>query len=369
MKTLSTLLTALLLLTAVSLSARQAAPQQGGDTVTFTFAPGKDLFTLRGNEAELERFASLIDDYRTEITHGRMPLRVDGYCTSLPTRAENLRTAYLRASRVKSELITQKGLREEDFITANYATAYADGRKDVVVVTLRLPAKDATKQQPESVAEQPRKEIPAIEDDEPDIKEEKLPGQETTPAPDAGPSPSPQTSAPAKPYCLALRTNLVYDALLLPTLGIEWRVNSHIGIKLDGSLSRWGGATGKVQKVWLLNPEVRWYLLRNRRFYAGVSGNYGEYNLYKYALGSIVSKDSGYQGKLWNAGLTAGYQLCLSRGFSLDFNLGLGYTRSEYDTFGMTNGVRVYKERNKRKNFWGPTQAGVSLVWTIGTNK
>lgn len=369
MKTLSTLLTALLLLTTVSLSARQAAPQQGGDTVTFTFAPGKDLFTLRGNEAELERLASLIDDYRTEITHDRMPLRVDGYCTSLPTRAENLRTAYLRASRVKSELITQKGLREEDFITANYATAYAGGQRDVVVVTLRLPAKDAAKQQPESVAEQPRKEIPAIEDDEPDIKEEKLPGQETTPAPDAGPSPSPQTSAPAKPYCLALRTNLVYDALLLPTLGIEWRVNRNLGVKLDGSLSRWGGSTGKVQKVWLLNPEVRWYLLRDRRFYIGASGNYGEYNLYKYALGSIVSKDSGYQGKLWNAGLTAGYQLCLSRGFSLDFNLGLGYTRSEYDTFGMTDGVRVYKERNKRKNFWGPTQAGVSLVWTIGSNK
>lgn len=369
MKTLSTLLTALLLLTAVSLSARQAALQQGGDTVTFTFALGKDLFTLRGNEAELERLASLIDDYRTEITHGRMPLRVDGYCTSLPTRAENLRTAYLRASRVKSELITQKGLREEDFITANYATAYADGRKDVVVVTLRLPAKDAAKQQPESVAEQPRKEIPAIEDDEPDIKEEKLPGQKTTPAPDAGPSPSPQTSAPAKPYYLALRTNLVYDALLLPTLGVEWRVNSHIGIKLDGSLSRWGGSTGKVQKVWLLNPEVRWYLLRDRRFYIGASGNYGEYNIYKYMIGNLLIDNTGYQGHLWSTGLTVGYQLRLLRQLSVDFNLGLGYTRSEYDSFTVTDGVRVYKDRDRKKNLWGPTQAGISLVWTIGGKK
>ncbi|MCS2760317.1 DUF3575 domain-containing protein [Bacteroides ovatus] len=38
-------------------------------------------------------------------------------------------------------------------------------------------------------------------------------------------------------------------------------------------------------------------------------------------LGGIVSKDTGYQGKLWNAGVTLGYQLSLSRSFSLDFNL------------------------------------------------
>ena len=83
--------------------------------------------------------------------------------------------------------------------------------------------------------------------------------------------------------------------------------------------------------------------------------------------GGILSKDTGYQGKLWNAGLTVGYQLCLSRSFSVDFNLGLGYTRSDYDSYGMTDGVRVYKEREKTKNLWGPTQAGISLVWTIGS--
>ena len=83
-------------------------------------------------------------------------------------------------------------------------------------------------------------------------------------------------------------------------------------------------------------------------------------------LRGIVSKHTGQQGKLWNAGLTAGYQLYLSRDFSIDFNLGLGYTRSEYDSFGMTDGVRVYKERNKSKHFWGPMQAGFSRVWTIG---
>nr|WP_282201817.1 DUF3575 domain-containing protein [Parabacteroides goldsteinii] len=172
-----------------------------------------------------------------------------------------------------------------------------------------------------------------------------------------------------QPYRFAVRTNVLYDAMLLPTLGVEWRVNRDLGIKLDGSLLRWGGEHGKVQKMWLVNPEVRWYLLREKRFYVGASGTYGEYNIYKCPLGSILSKDTGYQGKMWNAGLTVGYQLYLSRDFSIDFNLGLGYTRSEYDSFTMTDGVRVYKERDRSKNFWGPTQAGISLIWTIGSNK
>ena len=166
-----------------------------------------------------------------------------------------------------------------------------------------------------------------------------------------------------------LRTNLLYDAFLLPTIGVEWRVSPDWGIKLDGSLAWWDGKSDKVQKVWLLNPELRRYLLRDRRFYMGASGSYGEYNFYKYLVGSLFSKNTGYQGTVWSAGLTVGYQLCLSHRFSVDFNLGLGYARSEYDSYGMTDGVRVYKAKNQSKNFFGPTQAGISLVWTIGSNK
>ena len=319
-----------------ALHAQDCPVTVGEKTVTFRFVPQNDMFYTpwRGNQAELERLCSLIDNYRTEIAEGTMPVCVDGYCASLPTPKENLHTAFIRANRVKSELITRKGLKEADFITHNYATACAapDGKsyRDLVVVTLRIPAKA------EPVAE-PQPETPE-------------PVAETAPL-----------------YKFAVRTNVLYDAFLLPTLGVEWRVNRDLGVKLDGSLSWWGGEHGKVQKMWMLSPEVRWYLLHDKRFYVGASGSYGEYNIYKYILGGIVSKDTGYQGKLWNAGLTAGYQLYLSRSFSVDFNLGLGYTRSEYDSYGVTDGVRVYKERNNSKHFWGPTQAGISLVWTIGS--
>ncbi|WP_308572917.1 DUF3575 domain-containing protein [uncultured Sanguibacteroides sp.] len=352
----------LFLLAVSAVYSQPVVPDTTGKTVTFRFRPGQDLFTLRGNEIELKRLYSLVDEYRTEIISGTMPVHVNGYCASRHTEKANLRTARLRANRVKSELITRKKLKEAYFVTANHATGY-NGNKDVVVVTLRVPVKTAI---PEPVVE----EAPVLAEPEavvevvPPVVEE----QPAEPAPELVTEPE-AILAPVRPYSFAVRTNVLYDAILLPTLGVEWRVNPDLGVKLDGSLAWWGGETGKTMKVWLLNPEVRWYLLGNKRLYAGVSGSYGKYNIYKYPLGSLLSKDTGYQGSLWGAGLTVGYQLSLSRGFSVDFNLGLGYTRFDYDSFGMDEGERVYNEREKTKNFWGPTQAGINLIWTIGCNK
>ncbi|OKZ14960.1 MAG: hypothetical protein BHV81_16760 [Butyricimonas synergistica] len=318
---------------------KSPATAPGTDSLyVFRFVTENDMFYIpwRGNDSELARLVETVAVHRDGILAGRVPVAVDGWCTSFPDRATNLRVAATRSNRVKSELILRAALKENCFVTHNHAEAY-EGEKDIVTVILRIPAKmrqTAVQQQPE----QPSSEVlPMVSQSE--------------------------------TYRFALRTNLLYDAMLLPTLGVEWRVNRDWSVKLDGSLSGWGSNRDKVQKIWLLNPEVRWYLLRDRRFYVGASGSYGEYNIYKYPVGSLFSKDTGYQGSLWSAGVTVGYQLCLSRHFSVDFNLGLGYARSKYDSFGMTDGVRVSKERDKSKNFFGPTQAGISLVWTFGNNK
>lgn len=345
----------------------QAPVSAGTDTVVvFSFQPGKDGFMRKGNETALECLYELIDRHQAGITGREIPVYVDGYCASMPTVKENLNMAFIRANRVKSELITHKGLEEDHFITKNYATDY-NGRKDRVVVTLRIPAatgknKSADEEMYDDdgelwqiVRRGPRPEPGTSQADSVQDKEQ--------------PAAAIREGMAAKPYCFAVRTNVLYDAFLLPTLGVEWRVNPSLGVKLDGSLAWWSGENNRVQKMWMLNPEVRWYLLDNRRFYVGASGNYGEYNLYRYMLGNLFSHNTGYQGNLWGAGLVVGYQLPLAQGFSLDFGLGLGYTRFVYDSFGITNGVRVYKQRDKSKNFWGPTQAGISLVWSFGGNK
>lgn len=358
--------------------------------ITFRFVPGEDMFYIpwEGNNIQLEALYAIVDQYSADITSGVMPVYVDSYSASASSAERNRELAFTRANRVKSELITNKGLVEENFITKNYTTAYtgSDGTiyKDMVVVTLRIPAAEA-KPDDSARLEQERREREAAERARREQAERDRAERERTDQERAAREQAERErnaaeqaererlaaleAANAKPYCFAVRTNLLYDAFLVPTLGVEWRANSNLAVKLDGSYSFWGDEHGKVQKVWLVSPEVRWYMLENKRFYVGVSGNVGEYNIYKGMLGGLFSGEVGYQGKLWGAGLTVGYQLYLSRSFSLDFNLGLGYTRLEYDSFTISNDTRVYKERDKSRNFWGPTQAGVSLVWTIGGNK
>jgi len=175
------------------------------------------------------------------------------------------------------------------------------------------------------------------------------------------------------PYSFDLRTNLLYDVMLTPTLGAEWHISPTWGIKLDGSYAHWGSKTGPVQNLWLVNPEIRWYMGNAEHFYLGLGGNAGRYNIYKSVIGNLFfPNETGYQGSLCGANLNVGYKLALSRAFLLDFNLGLGYTYFKYDSFIVTNEVRVYKlikEKDVTKNRWGLAQVGVSLVWKLGSDK
>lgn len=377
----------LILLMGVLLAAKTYAQPGTADTartttsgdeqiLTFRFVPGEDMFYIpwEGNNLQLDALYAIVDQYRADINSGAIPVYVNSFSFSMGDEIHNRELDFTRANRVKSELITNKGLVEDNFITKNHTIAYTgpDGvtHKDMVVVTLRIPAKD---EQPDNtLAGQQRREREWVERER--AEQERAAREQAERERNAAEQAERERlaaleAATAKPYCFAVRTNLLYDAFLVPTLGIEWRVNRNVGVKLDGSYSFWGDEYGKVQKVWLVSPEVRWYMLENKRFYVGASGNVGQYNIYKGMLGGLFSGDTGYQGILWGAGLTVGYQLYLSRSFSLDFNLGLGYTRLEYDSFSILNETRVYKERDKSRNFWGPTQAGISLVWTIGGKK
>lgn len=317
----------------------RSVTEQPDEIATFRFVAGKDMLYVpwNGNGGELERLYKLVDEYHAEIVAGHMPVYVDGYCASLSTRRENLHVAFIRANRVKSELIVHKGLLEKHFITKNYADSY-QGFKDVVIVTLRIPVK---------------KEEPT-----PEVYTQPEPVKESVPVVEAQPEPEPVVVTEVKtpdvffpPF--ALRTNLLYDLFLTPTLGIEWRINADVGIKLDGSWAHWGNEHGKVQKLWLISPEVRWYMGEPKRFYVGAGANVGEFNLYKYMVGSFFPAHTGYQGNLYSGGVTVGYQLPIGSRFGIDFNLGLGYTRLKYDSFYLSNEVRVYRDRDRIKNFWG----------------
>ena len=172
---------------------------------------------------------------------------------------------------------------------------------------------------------------------------------------------------------LDLRTNLLYNITLSPTAGFEWHINRYWGLKVDGSFTHWGSKYGMVHNIWLVNPEIRFYIHNTELFYIGMGGNIGRMNIYRGVIGDLFfPEDTGYQGGIYGGSITAGYKLILNRNFAFDFNLGLGYTNFKYDSFTVIDRQRAYQKvklKDATKNRLGPTQAGVSLVWKISGHR
>lgn len=156
---------------------------------------------------------------------------------------------------------------------------------------------------------------------------------------------------------LALRANLLRWATLSPDLGIEWRISPNVGILVNGSWTSWSwDDKNRRYALWEVAPEVRWYLGEREAWYLGVMGKVGHFN-YKFS-------ETGRLGDIVGGGLTGGYMLRLNDAFSLDFGLGIGYLRADYDEYVVIDNVRV-RSGECSKNWWGPIHAGVTLVWTL----
>lgn len=333
-------------------STGHAQQNEPADSVyTFRFLPGSDVFYVPtfGNDKEFARLEECIETYRSKIHSGQIPLYVDGYCNSAKAESENLAVAKTRSNRVKSELIVRDGLREEHFITRNHA-----GKGDFVTVRLVIPRTETPVTDNDNNAETTEptptvKPVETAEKNEAAVEVRKTSETETA-IPEA-------TQETAGAYHFSLRANLLRWATLTPDLGVEWRVNRHIGIAVNGSWTSWTWKdNARRHSLWEVCPEVRWYIGREKRGYIGAMYKAGEFN-YKLS-------DTGKQGNLMGGGITGGYQLKLNKVLVLDFSLGVGCIHADYEKYSVIDGMRV-RQGKETKNWWGPTSAGVTLVWTI----
>ena len=360
-----TLLTLFLLLMTVTFPV--IAQQKTDTTYTFRFVPQKDMFYVpwNGNDTELARLLECIENSRATIFDGKLPLLVDGYCNSLGGEAENLATAKIRANRVKSELITRAKIKEENFITHNHATG-----GDFVIVRLTVPAKetaamdaeaearrkaDAERLATEKRAEQDRRAEEQRKAEEARLAAEKAEAEKTAQQNTLADTPS-ETKITTD-YHLSLRANLLRWATLTPDLGLEWRICPSWGIAVNGSWTSWSWSDkDRRYALWEVAPEIRYYMGEKKAWYLGAMFKAGQFN-YKIS-------ETGKQGDLMGGAITTGYQLRLNKALTLDFNLGMGYLNADFEKYEVIDDVRV-RRGNETKDWWGPTNAGVTLVWKL----
>ena len=337
------------------------AQQKADTTYTFRFVPQKDMFYVpwNGNDTELARLLECIENNKTTILDGKLPLLVDGYCNSLGGEAENLATAKIRANRVKSELITRAKIKEENFITHNHATG-----GDFVIVRLTVPVKETAVTDAEAEArrkaEAERLETEKRAEEQRKAEEARLAAEKAEAEKNAQQNTLADTPSETKittDYHLSLRANLLRWATLTPDLGLEWRICPSWGIAVNGSWTSWSWSDkDRRYALWEVAPEVRYYMGEKKAWYLGAMFKAGQFN-YKLS-------ETGKQGDLMGGGITAGYQLRLNKSLDLDFNLGLGYLNADFEKYEVIDGVRV-RCGNETKDWCGPINAGVTLVWKL----
>lgn len=353
------------------------AQQKTDTTYTFRFVSQKDMFYVpwNGNDTELARLLECIENSKATIFDGKLPLLVDGYCNSLGSEAENLATAKIRANRVKSELITRAKIKEENFITHNHATG-----GDFVIVRLTVPAKETAamdaeaearrKAEAERLETEKRAEQERLAEEQCKAEEARLAAEPTVAgrrerqkakaekaAQQNTLAGTPSETKITTGYHLSLRANLLRWATLTPDLGVEWRICPSWGIAVNGSWTSWTWSNkDRRYALWEVAPEIRYYMGEKKAWYLGAMFKAGQFN-YKIS-------ETGKQGDLMGGGITTGYQLRLNKALALDFNLGLGYLNADFEKYEVIDGVRV-RRGNETKDWWGPINAGVTLVWKL----
>ena len=154
-----------------------------------------------------------------------------------------------------------------------------------------------------------------------------------------------------------------------PHVGVAYRAGYGVELDLDTWFAAWKLEGGdKRYGQFFINPELRYFVDVERKFYVGLAGTVGYANL--------KLNDTGRKGDIYAIGASLGYQLFTKGRMYIDFNLGLGVIHFRYKTYETLDGKEIkpevdpdlpeVKEKKHIKNWWGPTQLQVALCWRLG---
>ena len=349
-----------------------------------------------GNDRSLHQLLNILEKNKKQLQAGQMYISVSSYAASANDIQTSERMAYIRNNRIKSELITQGGLTEQMFVTDRaIPSSYGKEKlRNVVVVTFPASVEKVAeiagieaarrvenynkersgkaererqfieqaareKAEAERLAKEQaeREHLAAQEKARKQAETERLAAEREEKERAETERLAAEAAAKAKAHSLSLRANLLRWVTLTPDLGVEWRLNRHVGILVNGSYTSWTwNSNDHRYALWEIAPEARYYIGKEKRGYIGAIYKAGSFN---YKLSEI-----GKQGNLMGGGLTGGYQLKLNKALNLDFSLALGCLHADYDKYIVIDGMRV-RQGKETKNWWGPISAGVTLVWNV----
>lgn len=164
---------------------------------------------------------------------------------------------------------------------------------------------------------------------------------------------------------LGVKTNLLYDATTTMNLGVETALSRKWTLDVSGSLNPWTFNEGKKFKIWMLQPEARyWFCEKFNGHFIGFHAMGGEFNVNKADMPFGICpalKDHHYEGWYAGGGFVYGYQWLLSRHWNLEGAVGVGYDYIKFDKYRC--GTCGTKLESGHTHYVGPTKLALSLEY------
>ncbi len=155
----------------------------------------------------------------------------------------------------------------------------------------------------------------------------------------------------------ALKTNLLYDAVLMPNLELEWLINRNWSVSIEGGAAWWNRSYTKTYRLAYGSPEVRYHIKPRAEWHGLYIGAFAAGGAY-----DLCGKGHGYRGPMAMAGLSVGYMWPISRCLSLEAGIGAGYLYSRTKHYTPLDGHKVY-QRTSDFHYFGPLKIKLSLAW------
>lgn len=164
----------------------------------------------------------------------------------------------------------------------------------------------------------------------------------------------------------AVKTNLLYDAALVPNVGLEVYLGKDWSLagnwmyawwKSDRKHNYWRTYGGDVELRKWFGQKAKQKPLQGHHI-----GVYAQMLTYDFEL-----SNRGYLGDDWHygGGISYGYSLPIARRLNIDFSIAMGYLYGTYREYLPEDNCYVWQSTNKL-HWIGPTKAEVSLVWLLG---
>ena len=182
----------------------------------------------------------------------------------------------------------------------------------------------------------------------------------------------------ARKTIVAIKTNMLYDALSLLNYSVEVPIGKHISLLGYHQFPWWTWGEAKNQyciRFLSVGAEGRWWfnstLNANRKdkrkrdkLTGHFLGIYGESGKWDFQWDRSIC----HQGEHWSAGLSYGYAMPVNKFVNIEFSISAGYASIPYRKYVPSENYEILWSQPAKRGRWhyfGPTKAQVSLVIPI----